>query len=154
LFNVTSYTLEVKLTVRIKRSLIPFITKAKEQLDEVKSGFLEKIATTLVGFSPVDTGAYVESHSITTSSGSGRARTSHGKPRGVEPSGRKAEALNQLLSDVASVGDSPKVYMNNRSPHNKQVEYGWPTKPGYAVYSRTRTMAPVLLEQAIQEAKR
>jgi hypothetical protein len=143
------------MATRVARSLTGIIKKIEGQLDNVQTGFLEKIAETLVSFSPVDTGAYVESHSINTSSGSGRSRTSHGRPK-QDINSAKGTALDQLLSDVAAVSpDASKVFMNNRSPHNKEVEFGgynW-GKDGYYVYTRTRAMAPQLLEEAIREAK-
>ena len=144
------------MATRVARSLTAIVKKIEDQLDSTRSGFLEKIAETLVSLSPVDTGAYVESHSINTSSGSGRSRTSHGRLKTQDASSRKGDALSQLLSDISSISpDTTKVYMNNRSPHNKEVEFGgynW-SRDGYYVYTRTRAMAGQLLEEAIQEAR-
>jgi hypothetical protein len=145
------------MAVRIKRELGSILKRVEEQLDEVRDGFLHKMAETVVGFSPVDSGAYVESHSITTRSGSGRARSSDARPSRQIPEEKRGVALDQLQADIESLPrDTTKVYLNNRSPHNKAVEYGghnW-RRGGYYVYERTRALAPALLEEAIQEAKR
>lgn len=140
----------------VQRSLTSIIKKIEGQLDDVKTIFLQKVATTLVSYSPVDTGAYITSHSITNRSGNGRSRTSHGKAKGQDRTTKGAESLEQLMSDIGALSkDSTKTYIANRSPHNNLVENGGPNwrSTGYQVFSRTAMVAPILLQEAIQEAR-
>lgn len=141
---------------KIARSLNAILKQIENDLDQVRDVFLTRMAEDLVSFSPVDTGAYVTSHSITTGSGSGRMRKSDGKPTGMAEAPMKAQALDQLLSDIAGLPQSTtKVYMNNRSPHNKAVEFGgfnW-KRDGYYVYQKTRARAGQHLSDAVNEVK-
>lgn len=141
----------------VQRSLTAIVKKIEGQLDDVKILFLQKVAQTLVSYSPVDTGAYITSHTITGRSGNGRSRTSHGKPKRQSFGLKASESLSQLMSDIGTLSkDETKTYISNRSPHNKIVEYGganW-RRGGYNTYTRTRAVAPMLLAEAIQEAKR
>lgn len=138
----------------VQRSLTSIVKRIEGQLDNVKTIFLQKIATTLVSFSPVDTGAYVTSHSITDRSGNGRSRTSHGKSKRQDKTAKGVEALTQLMGDIAALSkNETKTYIANRSPHSKYVENGSPTIDARLVYTQTRLMAPTLLAAAIQEAK-
>lgn len=139
----------------VQRSLTAIVKKIEGQLDDVKILFLQKVAQTLVDLSPVDTGAYITSHTITGSSGNGRARTSRGKPRGQDHGAKVGEALGQLMGDIAGLPKKDsKTYIANRSPHARYVETGTVRIQASEVYSRTRMIAPSLLAAAIQEAKR
>lgn len=139
----------------VQRSLTAIVKKIEGQLDDVKTLFLQKIAQTLISHSPVDTGAYITSHSITGRSGNGRSRTSHGKPRRQDRSAKGAEALDQLMGDIAGLSkDETKTFIANRSPHAKYVESGTATIEPRLVYTITKTLAPSLLADAIQEARR
>lgn len=141
---------------KIARSLNAILKQIENDLDQVRDVFLTRMAEDLVSFSPVDTGAYVTSHSITTATNLGRSRTSENKPTGMAEAPMKAQALDQLLSDIANLPkDTTKVYMNNRSPHNNHVEYGgWGWKRGgYEVYKKTRARAGQHLSDAVNEVK-
>ena len=138
----------------VQRSLTSIIKKIEGQLDDVKTNFLQKVAATLIGYSPVDTGAYITSHSITSRSGNGRSRTSHGKPQRQDKAVKGAEALEQLMGDIAALSkDETNTYISNRSPHARYVENGSPTISARFVYTQTKAMAPTLLAQAVQEAR-
>jgi len=139
----------------VQRSVTQILRSVEEKLDEVRSEFLGNMARDLVSRSPVDTGAYVTSHSITTTSGAGRSRTSENKPRGQDTGAKQVEALEQLYSDIAAIPDgATKVYINNRSPHNKAVEFGDPwIRDGYYVYQTVQGRAGEHLASAIAKVR-
>jgi hypothetical protein len=127
-----------------------FIRKTEEKLDAIPKVFMRKLADKAVAISPVDTGAYVESHSIRATRGGGRSRTSHGRPKGVDPGSKKAEARGYLEDDISALPDDMKqAYLNNHSPHASLVEY----THGYNVYNTVRNVAPQLLQDAIREVR-
>ena len=84
---------QIKLTSLIK--------KIEDDLQKVRNEFLLNMAEDIVTSSKptVDTGAYITSHSIRTTRGAGRSRTSHNKPTGQNPEVKAAEALG-LLKDA------------------------------------------------------
>jgi len=127
------------------------LRRVERQLTEVRDVFLENVAERAVQESPVDTGAYVTSHTITTVSGGGRSRTSHNKPKNQDEKVKKDEARDQLLSDIAALpADATKVYFTNRSPHAKFVE---DRHENGGVFTIVRNVAPYLLEQAVLEVR-
>lgn len=130
------------------------IKTIEQSLDDVRTEFLKNMAEDLVARSPVDTGAYVTSHSITTTSGAGRSRTSDNKPKGQNKEAKQAEALDQLYGDIAAIPAGQElVYIANRSPHANQVETGWATKDGYFVYQAVRSRAGAHLTNAIGKVR-
>ena len=134
----------------MQASMTQLLKRVERQLTEVRDVFLENLAEKAVEISPVDTGAYVTSHTITTVSGGGRSRTSHNKPKDQDKKVKKDEAFDQLLGDIASLPEeATKVYFTNRSPHAKYVE----EDHGYGVFSVVRNVAPYLLEQAVLEVR-
>lgn len=140
----------------IQRSVTSILKGIESDLELVRTEFLKGMAEELVSRSPVDTGAYITSHSITTTSGAGRMRSSEGKPRQQSGPAKREEALGQLLGDIAALPpEATKVYLNNRSPHNKSVEFGgynWKTTP-YLVYTHTFQNAGSHLASAVAKAK-
>jgi hypothetical protein len=130
------------------QTLLSVLRTVERRVEEVVPIFLEKMADTAVSKSPVDTGAYVTSWSITTSSGSGRSRTSHNKPSVPNSQEKKNEAFAQLLGDIASIPPTmPNIYIANRAPHAKRVE------ELYGVMSVVRSVASTHLEDAVEEAR-
>ncbi len=134
----------------MQASMTQLLRRVERQLTEVRDVFLENVAEKAVQISPVDTGAYVTSHTITTVSGTGRSRTSHNKPKNQDPQAKKSEAFDQLLGDIASLPeDATKVYFTNRAPHAKAVE----DDHGYGVFAVIRNVAPALLQSAVEEVR-
>lgn len=142
----------------VQRSFLQDLKRVEENLDEVREVFLKKLADQIIyasptdGGSPVDTGAYIRSHSIGTSTGLGGRQSSHGK----EPDSGNArqEAHAKLYAQIEALPvDATKVYMGNRSPHAKAVETGewWKITPGYFVYTIARSKAKVFLQEAKNE---
>lgn len=140
--------------------LTTLIQKIQDDLHKVRNEFLLKMAEDVVTSSilTVDTGAYITSHSIRTTRGAGRSRTSNNKPTGQSPDAKAAEALEQLKGDIAALpDDQTQVFLTNNAPHANFVEYGgynWKKYPyGYAVYSGVRSRAKDHLQEAINEVK-
>ena len=132
--------------------LTSLINKIENRLHEVRDQFLINMAEDIVATSipTVDTGAYITSHSIRTTRGAGRSRSSHGKPTGQDPNAKAAEALGQLMEDISSLPeDQTQVFLTNNSPHANIVEY----VHGYAVYESVRNRAKIHLQDAIAEVK-
>ena len=135
--------------------LTSIIKRIEEDLKRVRDEFLVNMAEDIVQstISPkaaVDTGAYITSHSIRTTRGAGRSRTSHGKPTGQDPQAKAAEALDQLMGDIASLPDDQKqVFLTNNAPHANIVEY----THGYAIYEGVRNRASIHLQDAIAKVK-
>ena len=136
----------------VQRSLTSQLKKVQEDLDQVRDVFLQIVAEDLVTSSipTIDTGAYITSHSITTTRGAGRARSSHNKPSSSDPSFEAAESLGQLYEDISALPKGQTtVYMTNNAPHASAVEY----LHGYAVYGSVRNRAKLHLQDAIAQVK-
>jgi hypothetical protein len=144
----------------VQRSLTAVINKIEQDLDRVRTEFLINVAEDLVRSSTptVDTGAYITSHSITTTRGAGRGRTSANKPQGQDPNAKATEALSQLMGDIASLPqDQTQVFITNNAPHANLVESGganWRERPnGYQVYTSVRNRAGLHLADAVNKVK-
>ena len=138
----------------VQTKLSSQLKKVEQDLDKIKQQFLINMATDIVqitvsensaGKPAVDTGAYIESHSIRATRGAGRSRSSSGKPTNQNPEAKADEALSMLMEDIASLPkDAPEVYLSNNSPHASLVEFTY----GYNVYGVARSRAKVNLEAA------
>jgi len=137
------------------------LKKLEDDLNSLLPNILTEAADYLVkapvgeaaGGSPVYSGAYVKSHSITTSSGNGRSRTSTGKPS-ANPAAEREEARALLYGDIAGIPkDTTKVYINNRSPHAMIVENGLGRTPAYKVYTGLRVEIGNIVSRAINKTK-
>lgn len=134
------------------------LKKMGDRMEVVRDGLLTRMAQDAVGLSPVDTGAYVESHSIRTSTGAGRMRRSDagGRLPGQNIASKHSEAMQLLMADIGALPkEAYKVYLTNRAPHANAVENGghnW-NRGGYFVYTQVRAKVPIHLDAAISEAK-
>lgn len=144
----------------VQRNLTSVIKQIQTDLHDVRDVFLTKMANDLVQSSipTVDTGAYITSHSITTTRGAGRSRTSNNKPTGQDAVVMAEQSLSQLMGDIAALPkDQTTVYMTNNAPHASAVEYGghnWKLKPnGYSIYESVRNRASIHLQDAVNEVK-
>ena len=138
---------QISLTSRLK--------KIQDGLQDIRTEFLtlmaeDIVASTVAPITAVDTGAYITSHSIRGTRGAGRSRSSHGKPRGQSPEAKAAEALEELMSDIASISpDQEKVFLTNNAPHANIVE----SVHGYNIYGSVRNRANIHLQNAISTVK-
>jgi hypothetical protein len=143
---------QIGLTARLK--------KVQDDLDKIRDQFLLNMAQDIVEQSvrTVDTGAYITSHSIRTTRGAGRARTSRNKPQNQDPQFEAAESLSQLYEDIASIPkDQVEVFLTNNAPHANIVEYGnatWKKYPnGYRIYESVRSRSSNHLQDAINQVR-
>lgn len=137
----------------VQRSFASLIKKIEQDLDQVRDEFLRNIAEDLVASSPVDTGTYVSNHSITTSSGSGGKKNSHGKS--PDTGTARGEALDKLNAQIAALptGETT-IYIANRSPYANRVEYsGWGKTAPYQVFTSVRNRANIHLQDAVNKVK-
>lgn len=102
--------------------------KAMLEIGEDKfKGDLKNVAEVIANRSPVDTGAYAESHSVTFSSGGGtRSRSSHGRPRRQSVEQFRGIAYQQMSADIEGLdllnNLNTSVKFTNRAPHAQVVE--------------------------------
>jgi hypothetical protein len=74
----------------------------------------------LVLESPVDTGAYIESHTLSNTAGAPRSRSARGRKG---KSGKPSVAREQLMSDLGKLDLTKDVFnIRNNSPHASIVE--------------------------------
>lgn len=139
-------------TLNISSSLQGKLDKLEEIAKKGVVDKLEEIASDVVRFSPVDTGAYVTSHSFKTNTSSrGRGKTSRNKPRGQNPQAMRETGYQNLMSDIANLEleNLTKITLRNDSPHANDVETGVLQKDsttdgfslgsaGYWVYTKIR----------------
>lgn len=116
--------------------------KGLEEMIEAKlRDTFENMAFDATQWSPVDTGAYVNSFSFKTNSRSrGRRQTSHGKLKNQDAQSKRGEGFNKLLGDLNGIDlmATKSVTLRNDAQHARAVEDGWPTKPGYGVFRKLR----------------
>lgn len=115
-------------------SLSAKIKKLEAKVEEEVKDELERVAWSLVSGSPVDTGAYVLSHTFSETGGkAGRGLSSNNKPRKQDWGTKAGEAMSQLRSDI-NAADLSKGHgiFRNRAPHAVDVENK------YLVYAKSK----------------
>ena len=130
--------MSIQATLKVNPSFKQKMRMVEDKVEDLVRNKITAIARTAVDLSPVDTGAYVTSHSIQSNSGTyGRGYSSSNKPK-ANPADAKAEAMETLLSDIArlDLSETSKITLRNDSPNAQVVEY----KHGYAVYTRVRNI--------------
>ena len=121
----------VQATLKVNPSLKQKMELIEQKAEDLVRNKLFDIAQTAVSLSPVDTGAYVTSHSFKTNTSSrGRGKSSRNKPKQQNQQSMRQEGLDNLVQDI------------NDSPHSQAVEYGGPNwkRQGYYVYTQVRNI--------------
>ena len=125
-----------------KSSVSGKLKKLDDKLEAAVKDELKQVADALIGQepkgqygvgSPVDSGAYITSHSFQPTGGKGgRMRTSSNKPKNQSWSEKAQEARANLYSDIdkADVTKDKAGIFRNQSPHATAVE------KKYGVYLR------------------
>ena len=103
--------------VTISRSIKKFAKDIETFVAKGLKEAAEESATAAILSSPVDTGAFVTSWTISEKSNRGRSRSSKGRPKTTE-----SEAMEQAFSlieqDLSNIpADAKSIYLNNRAPH-------------------------------------
>lgn len=128
------------------------------KLDGVREQFLLELAKELTDLSPVDTGDYVMSHKIGTTSIAGQFTGNYRTigEGGQDPAFFRETAYNGLSLSIESLPkDARAIFIGNTSPHARDVEDGGASwkRPGYKVYAIVRNRADVYLADAIAKVK-
>lgn len=132
----------MSIKVRVnEKSISAKLSKLEEMAEGKVKDRLEDIAWSIVKWSPVDTGAYILSHSLVPSGfGGGRKRTSKNKPRNQDEGVYRAEAMQQLKADIEALDlkETSSALFRNRAEHAPKVETGeaWTNTDGYWVYTK------------------
>ena len=126
------------------------IKDMERQLENYKVFFLQGMAEEIILASPVDTGTYITSHTI-SSSIPGGFTSSLGKPKNQDFSTYAQIGLNGLFSDIEAVRDLDltAIRISNVSGHAHVVEY----ELGYAPYTMARDKASIISQTAAIKAK-
>lgn len=137
--------MSIQATIKINSSFNQKMDKLDETVENAVYNKLIDIAQTTVELSPVDTGAYVTSHSFQTNTSTrGRGKSSRRKPRKQNEQAMRQEGLNNLVQDInaLNLSDTTKITLRNDSPHAQVVENGgpnWKVQP-YKVYTQVRNI--------------
>ena len=111
----------------------------------VNEAFLSVILKT-----PVDTGAYAESHSISSNATAKRSVSSANREGKQNISKFQGIARSNLESDISSLGDDDfEIYAINGAPHASAVEH----KHNYKVYTQTTRNANNHIADGIGKAR-
>ena len=135
----------IQATLKVNPSLKQKLALLEQTAEDKVRDVLVDIAQTAVRLSPVDTGAYVTSHSFKTNTSSrGRGKSSRNKPKKQNQQSMRQEGLDNLVQDINALdlSDTTKITLRNDSPHSQAVEYGGPNwkGQGYYVYTQVRNI--------------
>jgi len=138
-----------------RRKTESVISGAFQLVDGFFEEFMTGMADEIVKLSPVDTGTYVTSHTVSNRDRASEAPTesSHGKPREQSATAKKSEAASRLSAEIQALDKDKPVYFSNESVHAKFVEYGSAKNPSMqrAVYRTARSRTDVIASQAFKK---
>ncbi len=141
----------------IGKSITDIVSRIEQQLEGIRDEFLREMSEDLVQTSPIWSGRYVTSHSISTSSSGGQFTGNLEPPSGPRtsvPDAYRAEARANLMGDIAALpAQANTIYINNNAPHAKIVEDGNTTVPAKHVYKTVLNRADIHLQKAINRVK-
>jgi len=142
----------------ISTSFAEILANTQMKLDGVKEQFLIEVAEDLVAqeTSPIWSGQYITSHSISTTSSAGQFTENLGgwTEKTSVPEAYRSEARANLMGDIAALPkDADKVYIRNNAPHARIVEFGGGRTPAYGVFSSVANRASIHLQTAISKVK-
>jgi len=107
------------MSVKLEGTFEEIVSKIEALPSKIVYDLLSESVDFLVNKSPVDTGAYIESHAL-SSGGKVRNVSSRGRKKG---SGNRAKAQEQLQGDLAQLDFSQNTFVfSNHSAHAHIVE--------------------------------
>jgi len=116
------------------------LKELEEKLEQLQPQFLKETVETIVAYSPVDTGTYMDAHNVGVV---GEPVSSKGKPRN-QPYGPHAQAaLVRTFAQIETLPDGTNAYISNSALHAPLVEY----ERIWAPYTEARAQAPAILER-------
>jgi len=108
------------MTVKLEGTFEEVIGKIEALPSKVVYDLLSESVDFLINKSPVDTGAYIESHALSSGGSKTRSVSPKGRKKG---SGNRAKAKEQLEGDLAELDFSQNTFvLNNHSAHAHIVE--------------------------------
>jgi len=142
----------------ISTNIAAILSKIEKDLEGVRDEFLKEVAEDLVQSSPIWSGQYITSHSISTSSSAGQFIGNIGGenygPKTTVPQAYRSEARANLMGNIAALPtQADKVYISNNAPHARIVEFGGGKTPSYGVFSGVANRAGLHLQTAINKVK-
>jgi len=112
------------MSVKLTGSIEEVIQKIEASADEAVRALLSEAVDYLIINSPLDTGAYLESHTISNTAGRPRSQRSSKRKRGSGGSANMDKARAQLEGDVLKLNVGGEVFnIRNNSPHANIVEH-------------------------------
>jgi hypothetical protein len=132
------------------QSVESILKKYRQSLGDARDEFLIGMAAEVVLRSPVDTGTYMEGHTITTGGSVPKVDSSKNKPRSRPYQPFAQAAMNRMASQIRALPkDVPVVSISNSAIHSDLVEYSY----GYAPYSQARNEASRIAIEAVNKVK-
>jgi hypothetical protein len=133
-------------------SFLNQLQKLEGNLDLLRDEVLRGLADEIVMRSPVDSGAYVRSHTV----GVGRSAAGQftgnlqSNPTSANPEAERELGRVKMYTEIDSLPkEAVQVSFNNRVPHASKVEYsGWATQEPYMVYKGAASRFPAILQDA------
>jgi hypothetical protein len=144
--------MSIQATIRLNFTPESLAAQAEEMAVEAIKNYMRDVAIEVAkatpplpkgstgnGESPVDTGAYIESHTLVPSGSSmRRSKSSRNKPKKQDPEFHSAVALDNLYSDIDNnfpdIESVESFMLINGSRHAQKVE------AKYLVYEKIRRM--------------
>mgnify|MGYP003637273397 FL=1 len=112
------------MSVKLTGSIEEIVQKIDATTDEAIRALLSEAIDYLIINSPLDTGAYLESHTISNTAGAPRSQKSSKRKRGTGGSANIDKARAQLEGDVLKLNVGGEVFnIRNNSPHANIVEH-------------------------------
>lgn len=125
------------------------LKKVDESMLGIKRRYFLEMIDVLVSASPVDTGNYVRSHSLSASRSGGMGVTnSHSLPRQQSIRSEQSAARAALQAAVSAFDENVRnVYIRNAAIYASRVEYQY----GHAPYTKARDAASGILAGLVAE---
>jgi hypothetical protein len=112
------------MSVKLTGSIEEIVQKIDATTDEAIRALLSEAIDYLIINSPLDTGAYLESHTISNTAGAPISQKSSKRKRGTGGSANIEKARAQLEGDVLKLNVGGEVFnIRNNSPHANIVEH-------------------------------
>ena len=142
----------------ISTNIAAILSKIEKDLEGVRDQFLIEVAEDLVSreTSPVWSGQYITSHSISATSSAGQFTGNVGgwSEKTSVPEAYRSESRANLMGDIAALPQgTDKIYIRNNAPHARIVEFGGGRTPAYGVFSGVANRAGIHLQTAINKVK-
>lgn len=136
----------MRIQVQTNRGLDGKFRKLSDLVEGFGEIYGQKVAEQLVLYSPVDTGAYMESFNVGPSA---FGSSSTGRPRRRHWQTYANQAIAKLSQGVSALKGSTTITFTNGAPHAWEVEY----EHGYAPFSSTAREHSRLAAEAEAEAR-